>query len=344
MQTLKAIMGAAVLAAVIAAGDANFARAETVLRFNNVLPPTHVIRKRGWDAWARDVAKATGNRVRIEFTTKALGILPRAFDLARDGVADIGWGVQGYTPGRFISAEVVEVPFLSETAEALSVAYWRVYKKHFEKAAEYKGVHLLGLHTHSPGDVFTAKTPISKLADLRGLKIRVVNRATSQILRSYGGAPVREPAPKVKQLLSKGVIDGTFFTADAINSFRLGEQIRHWLRFSDGLYNTSFFMVVNLKTWNTIPAIDRKAVMSVSGEHFARLMGQLWDESQRDGVKLLFLNGVRPKEPSATQMKALRAKFAGFEANWIRKVEARGIDGGAALKMLRAEVAAYKIK
>lgn len=344
MRVSRSIIGAAALAVAFIANGANTAGAETVLRFNNVLPPKHIIRTGGWEVWAQQVAKATNNRVRIEFTTKPLGILPRVFDLTRDGVADVGWGVQGYTPGRFPSAEVIELPFLSPTGEALSVAFWRVYKKHFEKAAEYKGVKLLGLHTHSPGDVFTAGKPLNRMEDLKGLKMRIANRATSQILRIYGGAPVREPAPKASQLLSKGVIDGTFFTADAISAFRLGGKIKNWLRFRDGLYNSSFFLAMNLDSWKKLPAADQKAIMSVSGENFARIMGAMWDVSQRKGEAMMEANGTKITRPSAADVKLVKAKLAGFEQAWIQKVKARGIDGAAALKMLRAEVAAYKIK
>lgn len=344
MTSLKSALAAGAIAAAIATSGTTAAQAETVLRFNNVLPPTHIIRTEGWAVWAKQVAEATGGRVKIEFTTKALGILPRAFDLARDGVADVAWGLPGYTPGRFVSAEIVEVPFLSPTGEALSVAYWRVHKKHFEKAKEFKGVHLLGVHTHSPGHVFTATKPLTKMADLRGLKIRIVNRGTSQILRTFGGAPVREPAPKLSQLLSKGVIDGTFFTADGISSFRLGGKLNNWLRFRNGLYNVSFFLVVNQAKWDAIPAADRAAIERVSGENFAQIMGALWDRSEARGAALLEKTGAKISEPSAADMAKLKAMAAASEQAWLKKVSAKGIDGAAALKMLRSEIAAYKSK
>lgn len=344
MTSWRAILATGVIGTAIAATGTPAAHAETVLRFNNVLPPTHIIRTQGWDVWAKQVAEATNGRVKIEMTTKALGILPRAFDLARDGVADVTWGVQGYTPGRFVSAEIAELPFLSPTGEALSVAYWRVYKKHFEKANEYRGVKLLGLHTHSPGHVFTATKPLTKMADLKGLKIRIVNRSTSDVLKAFGGAPVREPAPKLSQLLSKGVVDGTFFTADGISSFRLGGKLNNWLRFQDGLYNTSFFLVMNQTKWDAIPAADRTAIERVSGENFARIMGALWDRSEAEGAALLKKTGAKIAEPSDADMAKLKAKAALFETTWLKKVKAKGIDGAAALKMLRAEVAAYKAK
>ena len=73
-------------------------------------------------------------------------------------------------------------------------------------------------------------------------------------------------------------------------------------------------------------------------------MGAMWDVSQRKGEVMMEGNGTKITRVSAAEVKLVKAKLAGFEQTWIQKVKARGIDGAAALKMLRAEVAAYKIK
>lgn len=344
MRTPTLAIVAAALIAATGVTTATTAQAETVLRFNSFLPPTHLIRKDGWAVWASQVAKVTGGRVRVVFTTKPLGSLPRSYDMVRDGVADIGWGVQGYTPGRFISAEIAEMPFLSDKAEALSVAYWRVYKRYFEKAGEYKDVHLLTLHSHGPGDIMTGRKKLFRMADLRGLKVRIVNPVTARILRMYSGAPVREPAPKLSQLMSKGVIDGSFNTAAGVRGFRLGKYFKHWLRIPGGIYNTSFFMAVNKAKWANISAADRKAIMGVSGEAFAAHMGRQSDLAQTAGTKLMAGNGTRITDVKGAALAALKKKLAPFEQRWIAKVKARGIDGAGALRMLRAEIAAYKAK
>jgi hypothetical protein len=46
-----------------------------------------------------------------------------------------------------------------------------VYWKHFHKIGEYKGVKLLGVFTHGPGQMFTKK-PVTSIKDVQGLKIR----------------------------------------------------------------------------------------------------------------------------------------------------------------------------
>ena len=197
MSTTK-FAGALIAAGMLGLSAAPAQAADITLRVNNFLPNGHVINKNGWRWWASEVEKRTDGRVKVIFSTKSLGSLARAYDIVRDGIGDVSWGVQGYTPNRFISAEMIELPFLGPSATALSVAYWRVYKKYFEKAGEYRDVHLLNVHTHGPGDIVTTNKPLTKMADLRGQKIRILNKTTGQILGIYGGSPVREGMNKRK--------------------------------------------------------------------------------------------------------------------------------------------------
>ena len=317
------------------------ASAETLLRFNVWVPSLHFVVVKGYKPWAAKVEKATAGRVKIQFTTKSLGAPPRQFDLAKSGVADITWGVQGYTAGRFVSAEIGELPFNGDQAEALSVALWRPHNKYFAAADEYKGVKILGLHTHSPGQVMVNSRKVEALADLKGVKIRVVNPATSQILKLFHGVPVRAPAPKTYELFSKGIIDGSFMTADGVLAFKLGKFAKYYVEAPGGLYNTSFFVAMNPGKWNGISASDRKAIEAVSGEALAKQFGAAWDDSDRRGQKLV-RGSAKVTSIKGAGLAALKTKLAFLEKDWFKKVKAIGIDGPAALKYMRAQAAAYK--
>lgn len=317
------------------------ASAETSLRFNMWLPPKHFVVTKGQKPWAAKVEKATEGRVKVQFTTKSLGSPPRQFDLAKSGVADITWGVQGYTAGRFVSAEIGELPFNGDYAESLSVAYWRTHNKYFAGANEYKGVKIIGLHTHSPGQIMVNSRKVQALTDLKGVKVRVVNPATSQILKLYGGVPVRGPAPKSYELFSKGIIDGSFMTADGILAFKLKKFAKYYIHTPGGIYNTSFFVVMNKAKWDAISAADRKAIEGVSGEALAKQFGAAWDVSEAMGQKLVSgaSNITSIKGPA---LAALKKKLAFLKNDWFKKVKAKGIDGEAALSYLRTEAANYK--
>ncbi len=123
---------------------------ETQLRYNRWLPATHDIDNKVFRPWFEEIAKVTGGRVKIEFTTSSLAPLPRQYELATSGAADIVFGSESLTPGRFPLAEILELPFIGNSAESVSVAYWKVYKAHFEKTKPYSGTHLLALSGLAP--------------------------------------------------------------------------------------------------------------------------------------------------------------------------------------------------
>ncbi len=318
------------------------AAAQTVLRFNQWLPPKHFIVTQGLLVWAGDVARVTGGRVKVEMTTKSLGAPPRQFDLALKGIADVAWGVQGYTPGRFLSAEMAELPLSGTSAEALSVAYWRTYQKVFKSADEYKGVKLLVLHVHPPGQIGTHKKAITSMADLKGVKIRIVNPATSRILAFYGGVPVSAPAPKAYDLFSKGIIDGTFISLDGVASFHLDKFIKHAIEVPAGLYNTSFFIVMNQAKWDSLAGADQRAIEGISGEYYGRNIGRVWDGMARKGRALALEKGANITTLSGKALDGLRRELAFVEKDWITRATKKGLDAKAGLAMLRAEVAKYK--
>ena len=140
---------------------------EVVLRFNRWVPPTHHFHARIMVGWAERVAKATNGRVKVEFTPASLGAPPRQFELALTGVADIAAGNQTYTPERFVLSRVAELPFLSDNAEPLSVAHWRVQEKYLSKGDEFKGTKLLTVFNNGPYQIFTTTKPIQQISDLK---------------------------------------------------------------------------------------------------------------------------------------------------------------------------------
>lgn len=74
------------------------AAAQTLIRFNSWLPPTHPIMSLTIRPWTDEVAKVTQNRVKFEFTAQSMGPPPNQFDMVKDAVADAAITVHGYTP------------------------------------------------------------------------------------------------------------------------------------------------------------------------------------------------------------------------------------------------------
>ena len=102
--------------------------------------------------------------------------------------ADIVWTVVGYTPGRFPSTEVFELPFMVADARAASSPIGKCLKKHM-KDDEFKAVEILGTWVHGQG-VFHTADPVEKPSDLKGMKIRGGSRLVNQLLRQRAPSPL----------------------------------------------------------------------------------------------------------------------------------------------------------
>ena len=152
------------------------------------VPPQHVFYKDVFQPLGADLEKATGGRVKFSFLAKAVAAPQGTADAMRDGLADISLIIHGFTPARFPLTKLAEIALLSDSSETLSVAYHRVYEKHFTSANEHKGLKVLAMFTLTPTQIMTKSKPVRSLADLRGTKLRVAGGISADVAGALGSA------------------------------------------------------------------------------------------------------------------------------------------------------------
>jgi TRAP-type transport system periplasmic protein len=329
-------------AVLFAAGLASYSAssmAQVVLTASSWLPPTHTL-SQSQAQWCEEVTKATSSRVKCNILPKPVVAPPGTFDAVRDGLADISFSVHGYTPGRYTLTQLAELPFAGDNPVATSIAYQRVYDKHLAKVNEHKGLKVLAVFTHGPGAVFNTKKPIQSLADMQGLKFRVGGGMVNEVGKALGVNVTLKPAPESYELLSSGVMDGVFFPAESIESFKLEKLIKHRTSFPGGLYNTSFAFVMNEATWGKIAKADQDAITKLSGEHAAKIFGLGWDKVDRRGSAFMQANGVQVQNASKAFIEEVRTKTVALEQKFIADAKAKGLaNPEQVLKDYRAEIA-----
>lgn len=338
----KTLMAGVAAAALLGGIAAPAQAANQTLRFSQWLPSAHFSQKDGLHVVFKRMEEVTEGRVKVILSAKGLGPPPRQMQLAVDGVADMAWSVHGYQPGVYPLAEMVTLPFLTKSTEANGAAYWRVYKAMFEKAGMHpEGVQTIALHVHPAGHIYNNKHAIESVGDLKGLKLRATNATIFHAFRTFDAVPI-SPAGGVTALhqgLSKGVMDGTSFTDEAIFNFHVAKYIKFGTHIPGGLYNTSFFLVMNKKKWDAIDKKDQDAIMKVGGESAARHIGQLWDKQEVAATPKLKAAGVKITTADAKMMAKLKEVMQPKIDEWIKKAKEKGVDGEAALKMYREETA-----
>lgn len=325
--TTAALCGSAALAFTAVLGWSPAAQAQTTLTMSSWVSPQHLLTKDVLAVWGQQVEKATNGRVKVQMLAKHPSAAPGTFDAVKDGLVDVSYVTASYTPARHVLPLLPELPGGGATAEINSVAFSRIHWKYFQPIGEYKGVKLLGVFTHGPGQMFNTKRPITKVEDLSGMKIRSGGGISEQMASALGASAFVKPAPESFELLKSGVADGTFFPLESIISFKLDSVVKYATLFPGGFYGSAFGFFMNEDKWNKLSKEDQAAIESVSGEALARLAGKAWDTTDRAALEVMKKANIQIQEASPELVKGVQDRSKAIIDKWIADATAKGVDG-----------------
>jgi len=341
--TRKAFLGLAGAAALaMGLGAAPALAQDVTLRLHQFLPPQANVPKLVLDVWADKVEADSEGRIKVErYPSMQLGgTPPELMDQAIDGVADIVWTVVGYTPGRYPSTEVFELPFMMTNARAASSAYWQMFEKHM-KDTEFKDVHILGTWVHGPG-LIHANKEVRKPEDMQGMKIRGGSRLANRLLEITGATPIGMPVPAIPEGLSKGVIDGTTIPWEVTAALKVPELVSNHTEFTgNALYVLTFVLAMNKDKYESMPADLQKVIDDNSGLEFSIFAGGTQADSDEPARKLAEDRGNNIVTLSAEETQAWKDAAQPIYEEWIAEMDSKGIDGQALIDEARSLMDAY---
>ena len=300
---IKTLVASAALAAVGLVGTAH---AQTTLTLSSWVPPTHYVVKDILQPWMAEVSKATEGRVKISLLPKPVGSPPQHWELARKGVADITWGNFTYEPERFKHVWFAELPMMGSSSEASSVALWRTYNQYLSGNEAFKGVTMLGVGMLGGGQFHHPSKVIDTPDDLKGQKVRMGGPIQKRLLEDLGAIPVSGPGPKAYEMLEGGVIDASLHALESVVNFRLDGKLKNHTIIPGGLYDATFFIVMNEGKFKGLSAADQAAVIKVSGEALSRHWGQEFDKQNKSAEATLRANGHKFAQPSPALLDNVR--------------------------------------
>ena len=336
--TGTAFAASAVMAAAALAVLSQPVAAQTTLTMSSWVAPNHLLTKDVLAVWGQQVEKATNGRVKLQMLPKHPSAAPGTFDAVRDDLVDVSYVTASYTPARHVLPLLAELPGGGATSVINSVAYSRIHWKYLQQVGEYKGVQLLGVFTHGPGQMFNTKRPINKVEDLAGMKIRTGGGIAEEMARALGASAFVKPAPESYELLSSGVADGTFFPLELIISFKLGSVVKYATLFPGGFYCSSFGFFMNEDKWNKLSKKDQDAIESVSGEPLALLAGKAWDTTDAAALEEMKRVGIQISTASPELVKGVQARAEAIDDKWVKDATAKGIDGVKVLAEFHEEL------
>jgi len=319
------------------------AQAAVTLKLHHFLPPVSNAHAKMLAPWAKKVEEDSRGKIKIDiFPSMQLGgTPPQLYDQARDGVVDIVWTLPGSTPGRFPTTEVFELPFIcAEKGMTNAQAAQEFADKFLDK--EVGDVKLLSYWAHDAG-VIHANKPVKTMEDLKGLRLRNPTRLAGEALKALGATSVGMPVPQVPQSLAQKVIDGAVIPWEVVPAVKVHELVKYHTEIpgSPTLYSASFFLAMNKKKYEAMPADLRAILDKNSGAAFAQRAGRMWDE-QSAVVRAMVVKRGNVIDKISTEEKARWIKAtAGVHDAWVAEMKAKGLDGKALIAAARALVAKY---
>lgn len=293
--------------------------------------------------WAERVEELSGGVVSIEvFPSMTLGGRPpELVSQARDGVVDLVWTLNGYTPGLFPRTEVFELPtvFVNDPT-ATNLAMRAMFDD--KLAEEYAGLEVMFLHVHAGNGMQMVDDEVRAPADLDGLSLRTPSRSGAWVIEALGATPVAMPVPELPQALSRGVVDGALIPWEIIPPLRLQEQTDYQIEGAGmARLGTSVFQVsMNKGTWDSLPDEVQNAFREASNEDWLREVGELWRGTDNFGIGMATEAGNTHIVLTDDETAALLEPMGGVVDRWIDEVSDAGVDGDALVGAARNAIAA----
>jgi TRAP-type transport system periplasmic protein len=267
-------------------------------------------------AWAKKVERDSGDRLAFRIFPGATLINPfETYDGVEKGVADLGASYRYSRAGAELTGITSMLLAGLPDAATGSRIMAEVWKKFPEFAQEWRSVKVIYTNASGPAVVATT-TAVRKMADFKGLSLRVPVPEAADALKELGGASVNISTADMVIGMRKGTVQGGLVFKEAIESFKL--PVTHVTEF--GMYEScNWFLVMNWKSWNKLPP-DLQKIIDDNAEWGRNESIKAFDAADASAVKYATAQGVEFIKLDPAE-----------EAAWFAKVDASNRKHAAAL-------------
>lgn len=261
-RTLKLAVSAALLSLPLALTGAIDNSAQAAKLTMKIGTPTIKDTQHEWmKRFKKRIEKRAGNDIAVKlFPASQLGNIPAMVQGVQLGTIEGVVAPSAFFIGLERRNSVLSVPGLFK-----DVAHcWRVFgddsfRKLMLPLMEPKGVTAISL-TCTASQAFLTKKRVTKLADLKGLRIRVLASPLEiEPLKALGIKPVPMPLGEVVPGLKQNLIDGVSSIPVLFGKLKMDTVAKHILTSS-----LNFFAVptyVSMKFWNKLSAAQKKMML-----------------------------------------------------------------------------------
>jgi TRAP-type transport system periplasmic protein len=270
--------------------------------------------------FAADVDKATAGKLKITVHPGAsLFKAPEIKRAVQGGQAQIGEVLISNFSNEWPLFGADALPFLADSYDA-SVKLWQASKPMFEKKLAEQGLVALYSVPWPPQGVYSKK-PLNAAADLKGVKWRAYNPATSRIAELVGAQPVTVQAAEVSQAFATGVAESMMSSGSTGWDAKLHEHVKYW-------YDTQAWLprnliIVNKAALDALDAPTKAAVMKAAADAEARGLAAS-KKANTDSLDKLKGGGMNILPPPAGLTADMKKVGDTLLKEWLEKAGTEG--------------------
>lgn len=274
------------------------------------------------------VEQKSGGKVKFTFYTNGSLLKYRqTYRGVVDGVADIANVIIGLYPGQFPKSGVLELTpgYASGVKNGKDNAY--LVKNYL--LDEWKEVKVLYASSVPGNNLITAKKPVYRLSDVKGIRIRA-SGIGPKVAKAWGGVPVSMGTGEMYEALQKGLVDGTITNESGFISLKLADVCRY----SNQIYATqnAAITIMNLKKYQSLPVEIRK-IFDQLMDWIPEVGGRISETQSEKGRKALLAAGGKIITYSPQEKSKFIDAMKSINREWAEGLEAKGLPG---LELLKA--------
>lgn len=325
--TLACILGATTVSA-----------QEYELKLSSMLPAVTTHHNKVLVPWVEMLEEKSGGRLKVSlFPGSSLCKPTEQYNCVEAGLADIAYGIPGWSPNKFPRTSVVELPFMFKKAETGSHILASLWDQYISK--DYPDVQVLAMNVQPAGHINTKDTPVRALEDLDGLQIRTPTAITGDLIEALGATKVGLPSAELYQAISQGTVDGFVLNYEGVVAFKLDEVTQYHTQTS--MYSTAFALFMNKDSLAGLPDDLQNLVLdstSPDSGYWAEI-GAIWDSNDAAAKATLVDQGHEIIELSPEERGRWLEKAAPLNQAWVDALTAQGVDDAAEILQAARDLA-----
>lgn len=295
----------------------------------NFVPPQHHTNSVLFKWFGEELEKRSGGSLTMKlYPAGQLGAGPvQQYKRAVEGVADITFGLQAYTPAIFPKSMLIIPPGKATNALEATERMLSVYDEHL--ASEYEDVKLLGIFTVA-GNAWAATSNVSTLDGLKGTKMVPYAAMTTPLVEALGAVPVQMPVTEMYTGLSTGTIDSTTATYNNMTAPWNFWDVSDYFIENVPVQFAAFFVAMNKERYMGLSDEHRAIIDDLAGETFSMKGAQSFHgadakslETMKTADQMKKVNWIKVSADERAKMDAAVAE--GMEAIFADYAD-RGID------------------